>query len=63
MRRRGWKEQWFIQVVDRISFNDGLDKFRFTPMELRRILAEKKADAIFVFQVEYEKGREGEGGG
>lgn len=41
-----------IQVVDRISFNDGLDKFRFTPMELRRILAEKKADAIFVFQVE-----------
>ncbi|KAF8371149.1 pps-1 [Pristionchus pacificus] len=40
-----------IEVVDRISFNDGLDKFRFTPMELRRILAEKKADAIFVFQL------------
>ncbi|GMR48263.1 hypothetical protein PMAYCL1PPCAC_18458, partial [Pristionchus mayeri] len=40
-----------IEVLDRISFNDGLDKFRFTPMELRKILAEKKADAVFVFQL------------
>ncbi|GMS96130.1 hypothetical protein PENTCL1PPCAC_18305, partial [Pristionchus entomophagus] len=40
-----------IEVLDRISFNDGLDKFRFTPMELRRILDEKKADAVFVFQL------------
>ncbi|GMT11293.1 hypothetical protein PFISCL1PPCAC_2590, partial [Pristionchus fissidentatus] len=40
-----------IEVVDRITYGDGLDDVRFTPMELRKILAEKNADAVFVFQL------------
>ncbi|GMR58204.1 hypothetical protein PMAYCL1PPCAC_28399, partial [Pristionchus mayeri] len=40
-----------IEVLDRITFNDGLDKFRFTPLELRKKLEEKQADAVFVFQL------------
>ncbi|GMS86183.1 hypothetical protein PENTCL1PPCAC_8358, partial [Pristionchus entomophagus] len=40
-----------IEVVDRICFDDGLDRFRFTPVELRQKLAEKQADAVFVFQL------------
>ncbi|KAF8358380.1 hypothetical protein PRIPAC_93375 [Pristionchus pacificus] len=40
-----------IEVLERITYNDGIDKFRFTPIELRKILAEKNADAVFVFQL------------
>ncbi|GMT24136.1 hypothetical protein PFISCL1PPCAC_15433, partial [Pristionchus fissidentatus] len=40
-----------IEVVDRITYGDGLDGVRYTPIELRRILAEKEADAVFVFQL------------
>lgn len=38
-------------VVDRIRFNDGLDEYRKTPMELRRIFTEAGCDAVFAFQL------------
>lgn len=40
-----------IAVIQKIQFNDGLDKYRKTPNELRAIFAEKKADAVFAFQL------------
>ncbi|PIO59761.1 sulfate adenylyltransferase [Teladorsagia circumcincta] len=39
------------EVLERITFDDGLDGFRKTPSELRRIFEEKGADAVFVFQL------------
>ncbi|KAK6037942.1 hypothetical protein COOONC_24553 [Cooperia oncophora] len=39
-----------LKVLKRITFDDGLDGFRKTPSELRRIFEEKGADAVFVFQ-------------
>uniref|UniRef100_A0A0N5C7E2 APS kinase n=1 Tax=Strongyloides papillosus TaxID=174720 RepID=A0A0N5C7E2_STREA len=38
-------------VFERITFNDGLDKFRLTPLELRKIFNDKKCDAVFAFQL------------
>ncbi|KAI1732884.1 adenylylsulfate kinase domain-containing protein [Ditylenchus destructor] len=38
-------------VVDRIRFNDGLDEYRKTPMELRRIFTDAGCDAVFAFQL------------
>lgn len=40
-----------IEVLERIKFNDGLDEYRLTPMELRNKFAEQKADAVFAFQL------------
>lgn len=38
-------------VVDRIRFNDGLDEYRKTPLELRQTFAEAGCDAVFAFQL------------
>ncbi|KAK5975518.1 Bifunctional 3'-phosphoadenosine 5'-phosphosulfate synthase [Trichostrongylus colubriformis] len=40
-----------LKVLERITFDDGLDGFRKTPSELRKIFEEKGADAVFVFQL------------
>lgn len=40
-----------IKVLERIRFDDGLDKYRLTPSELRKIFKEKNADAVFAFQL------------
>ncbi|PIC34760.1 hypothetical protein B9Z55_014317 [Caenorhabditis nigoni] len=40
-----------VAVVQKIQFNDGLDKYRKTPNELRAIFQEKNADAVFAFQL------------
>uniref|UniRef100_A0A914X0Z2 adenylyl-sulfate kinase n=1 Tax=Plectus sambesii TaxID=2011161 RepID=A0A914X0Z2_9BILA len=40
-----------IEVLDRIKFNDGLDEYRLTPMELRNKFADQRADAVFAFQL------------
>uniref|UniRef100_A0AAF5D7L6 3'-phosphoadenosine-5'-phosphosulfate synthase n=1 Tax=Strongyloides stercoralis TaxID=6248 RepID=A0AAF5D7L6_STRER len=40
-----------LNVIERITFNDGLDKFRLTPLELRKIFNDKKCDAVFAFQL------------
>jgi len=40
-----------IEVLERIRWNDGLDEFRLTPMELRAKFKEMGADAVFAFQL------------
>lgn len=40
-----------LDVLDKIKWYDGLDKFRLTPNELRLKFREMKADAIFAFQL------------
>ncbi|WKY03442.1 hypothetical protein Q1695_004859 [Nippostrongylus brasiliensis] len=40
-----------LKVLERITFDDGLNDFRKTPSELRKIFEEKGADAVFVFQL------------
>lgn len=40
-----------VEAFGRIRFEDGLDDYRLTPMELRSKFAEAKADCVFVFQL------------
>ncbi|KAH0554522.1 bifunctional 3'-phosphoadenosine 5'-phosphosulfate synthase [Cotesia glomerata] len=40
-----------IEVLERIRWNDGLDKYRLTPNEIRTRLREMNADAVFAFQL------------
>lgn len=39
------------QVLERIKFDDGLDKYRMTPKELRNHFQKSKCDEVFVFQL------------
>lgn len=40
-----------LQLFERILWGDGLDKYRLTPQEIKHQLIQKKADAVFVFQL------------
>jgi 3'-phosphoadenosine 5'-phosphosulfate synthase len=40
-----------IQVLERIRWNDGLDDYRLTPVEISARLKQMNADATFVFQL------------
>ncbi len=40
-----------IEVLDKITWNDGLDSYRLTPNELRQRFRDMKADAVFAFQL------------
>lgn len=40
-----------LQMFERVQWNDGLDKYRLTPQEIRHRLIQMKADAVFVFQL------------
>ncbi|VDP14483.1 unnamed protein product [Soboliphyme baturini] len=40
-----------LKVFKRIVWNDGLDEYRLTPLEIRQKLAKLGADAVFVFQL------------
>ncbi|XP_056018272.1 bifunctional 3'-phosphoadenosine 5'-phosphosulfate synthase-like isoform X2 [Ostrea edulis] len=40
-----------LSVIERIKWNDGLDEYRLTPMELRNKFRELGADAVFAFQL------------
>ena len=40
-----------LEVFERIRWNDGLDKYRLTPNELRREYQKKGADAVYAFQL------------
>uniref|UniRef100_A0A914ZHA0 Sulfate adenylyltransferase n=2 Tax=Parascaris univalens TaxID=6257 RepID=A0A914ZHA0_PARUN len=40
-----------ITVLDRIRYDDGLDKYRLTPMELRHLFISMNCDAVFAFQL------------
>lgn len=39
-----------VHLLDRVRYNDGLDRFRLSPAELREKFTEMKADAVFAFQ-------------
>lgn len=40
-----------IEALHRVTWNDGMDKYRQTPLELRARFEELGADAVFVFQL------------
>ncbi|XP_064641751.1 bifunctional 3'-phosphoadenosine 5'-phosphosulfate synthase-like isoform X3 [Lineus longissimus] len=40
-----------LEVLQRIRWDDGLDQYRLTPLELRAKFREMKADAVFAFQL------------
>lgn len=40
-----------LEVLERIRWNDGLDEYRLTPKELRKIFSKLGADAVFAFQL------------
>ncbi|KAF8571253.1 hypothetical protein P879_00653 [Paragonimus westermani] len=40
-----------LEVLERIRWNDGLDQYRLTPLELHDKLIQMKADCVFAFQL------------
>ena len=40
-----------LEVMERIRWNDGLDEYRKTPLELRSEFRKRGADAVFAFQL------------
>jgi 3'-phosphoadenosine 5'-phosphosulfate synthase len=40
-----------LEVLERIYWNDGLDEYRLTPLELRAKFRQLNADAVFAFQL------------
>ncbi|XP_074855621.1 bifunctional 3'-phosphoadenosine 5'-phosphosulfate synthase 2 isoform X2 [Carettochelys insculpta] len=51
MESGDWLAGGDLFVLERIKWNDGLDQYRLTPLELRQKFKEMKADAIFAFQL------------
>lgn len=40
-----------LEILERITYNDGLDHYRLSPKELRDEFEKRKADAVFAFQL------------
>lgn len=40
-----------LEVLERITWNDGLDEYRLTPTELKKRFHQMGADAVFAFQL------------
>jgi len=40
-----------LEVLAPIKYNDGLDEFRLSPAQLRKMFADRKADAVIAFQL------------
>ena len=40
-----------LDVLERIRWDDGLDQYRLTPLELRKLFRQREADAVFAFQL------------
>uniref|UniRef100_A0A4W5LFR9 3'-phosphoadenosine 5'-phosphosulfate synthase 1 n=1 Tax=Hucho hucho TaxID=62062 RepID=A0A4W5LFR9_9TELE len=51
MESGDWLVGGDLQVLDKISWNDGLDHYRLTPTELKHKFKEMNADAVFAFQL------------
>ena len=51
MKMGEWLIGGELEVLGRIKFNDGLDKYRMTPKELRAEFKKRNADAVFAFQL------------
>lgn len=47
--------QWLLggklQLFERVRWEDGLDEYRLSPQEIKHQLIQRKADAVFVFQL------------
>jgi 3'-phosphoadenosine 5'-phosphosulfate synthase len=39
------------RFFERVQFNDGMDKYRYTPREITEMIKERNADAVYGFQV------------
>ncbi|XP_063852674.1 bifunctional 3'-phosphoadenosine 5'-phosphosulfate synthase-like isoform X1 [Scylla paramamosain] len=46
-----WLAGGDIEALERIRWNDGLDEYRLTPLELRARFRQMNADAVFAFQL------------
>ncbi|XP_059585922.1 bifunctional 3'-phosphoadenosine 5'-phosphosulfate synthase 2 isoform X3 [Alligator mississippiensis] len=51
MESGDWLVGGDLLVLERIKWNDGLDQYRLTPLELKQKFKEMNADAIFAFQL------------
>lgn len=51
MESGNWLAGGELNVLERIRWNDGLDEYRLTPLELREKFKDMKADAVFAFQL------------
>ncbi|ELK36150.1 Bifunctional 3'-phosphoadenosine 5'-phosphosulfate synthase 2 [Myotis davidii] len=51
MESGDWLVGGDLQVLERIKWNDGLDQYRLTPLELKQKCKEMNADAVFAFQL------------
>ncbi|XP_028585511.2 bifunctional 3'-phosphoadenosine 5'-phosphosulfate synthase 2 isoform X1 [Podarcis muralis] len=51
MESGDWLAGGDLLVLERIKWNDGLDQYRLTPLELRQKFTEMNADAVFAFQL------------
>ncbi|XP_045147606.1 bifunctional 3'-phosphoadenosine 5'-phosphosulfate synthase 2 [Echinops telfairi] len=51
MESGDWLVGGDLQVLERIRWNDGLDQYRLTPLELKQKCKEMRADAVFAFQL------------
>uniref|UniRef100_A0A4X1V555 3'-phosphoadenosine 5'-phosphosulfate synthase 2 n=1 Tax=Sus scrofa TaxID=9823 RepID=A0A4X1V555_PIG len=51
MESGDWLVGGDLQVLERIRWNDGLDQYRLTPLEIKRKCKEMNADAVFAFQL------------
>lgn len=51
MKSGEWLLGGDVEVVERITYDDGLDNYRLTPMELRQRFKDENCDAVFVFQL------------
>lgn len=51
MQSGDWLVGGDLEVFDRIRWNDGLDQYRYTPTELKKMFHDMGADAVFAFQL------------
>lgn len=40
-----------LECLERVCWNDGLDQYRLTPIELRTEFKKRGSDAVFAFQL------------
>ena len=51
MESGDWLVGGELEVLQKISWNDGLDQYRLTPAELKKRFKDLNADAVFAFQL------------
>merc|ERR1712150_389732 len=51
MESGDWLVGGELEVLEKITCNDGLDQYRLTPAELKKRFKELNADAVFAFQL------------